>query len=56
MNNDLRWMKLANLLDPRREIYAGGRVHPLGIPGRGGGDPGGVTVSSEGCSPHVLAA
>jgi cytochrome c peroxidase len=48
MSNDLRWMKLASLLDPNLEIYAGGRVHPLGVPGRGGGDPAGVGMTGDG--------
>lgn len=48
MSNDLRWMKLASLLDPSLEIYAGGRVHPLGVPGRGGGDPAGLAMTRAG--------
>jgi cytochrome c peroxidase len=48
MSNDLRWMKLSSLLDPGLEIYAGGRVHPLGVPGRGGGDPAGIAMTRDG--------
>jgi cytochrome c peroxidase len=48
MSNDLRWMRLDSLLNRDREIYAGGRVHPLGVPGRGGGDPAGVTMTRDG--------
>lgn len=48
MSNDLRWMKLDSLLNPELEIYAGGRVHPLGVPGRGGGDPAGVAMTAAG--------
>jgi cytochrome c peroxidase len=48
MSNDLRWMKLTSLLDPNLEIYAGGRVHPLGVPDRGGGDPAGTAMTRDG--------
>lgn len=48
MSNDLRWMKLDSLLTEESEIYAGGRVHPLGLPGRGGGDPAGVAMTADG--------
>jgi mono/diheme cytochrome c family protein len=48
MSNDLRWMRLTSLLDPQRELYAGGRVHPLGVPGRGGADPAGVAITPGG--------
>jgi cytochrome c peroxidase len=48
MSNDLRWMKLSSVLDPSLEIYAGGLVHPLGVPGRGGGDPAGVAMTRDG--------
>jgi cytochrome c peroxidase len=55
MSNDLRWMKLSSLLDSEREIYAGGRVHPLGVPGRGGGDPAGVAITRSGTVVVCLA-
>jgi YVTN family beta-propeller protein len=55
MSNDLRWMRLESLLDPEREIYAGGRVHPLGLPGRGGGDPAGIAMTPDGTVVASLA-
>lgn len=54
MTNDLRWMKLTSLLEPERELYSGGRVHPLGIPGRGGGDPTGVAMTANGVAVACL--
>ena len=48
MSNDLRWMSIDSLLNPARELYSGGQVHPLGIPDHGGGDPAGLAMNNEG--------
>ncbi len=54
MSNDLRWLKLESVLyksdtdDSHAGLYRGGHVHPLGEPGRGGGDPSAVDVSADG--------
>jgi YVTN family beta-propeller protein len=40
----LRELSLATVLDPRADLLADSRLHPLGDVGRGGGDPAGVAV------------
>jgi Di-haem cytochrome c peroxidase len=40
MANDLRWVGTKELLyKTGDEIYTGGRVHPVGVPGNGAGEP-----------------
>lgn len=56
MSNDLRWLRLEAVLspasataeNPREELYRGAHMHPLGEPGRGGGDPAGLAVAKDG--------
>jgi len=44
VTNDLRELSLATVLDPRADLLANSRLHPLGDVGHGGGDPAGVAV------------
>lgn len=48
MSNDLRWLKLASLLDPAADLFAGSHMHPLGEANIGSGDPSGIAVTSRG--------
>ena len=48
MTNDLRWLVLDTILNHGDNLYRGAHVHPLGEPGRGSGDPAGVTVAANG--------
>jgi len=48
MSNDLRWLKIESVLAGGKEAYFGSHMHSLGEPGQGGGDPGGLDVSSDG--------
>jgi YVTN family beta-propeller protein len=48
MSNDLRWLKLNNLLDSEDDLYRGAHMHPLGEAGSAAGDPAGVAVASDG--------
>lgn len=48
MTNDLRWLLLDTILNNGDNLYRGAHVHPLGEPGRGSGDPAGVTVAANG--------
>ena len=48
MTNDLRWLKLATVLDEETEILRGGHMHPLGGPGSATGDPAGVAIAADG--------
>lgn len=48
MSNDLRWLKIDSILGGGRETYFGSHMHPLGEPGQGGGDPGGMDVAADG--------
>jgi YVTN family beta-propeller protein len=48
MSNDLRWLKVESALAGGKELYHGAHMHPLGEPGKGSGDPGGLDVSAGG--------
>ena len=55
MSNDLRWISLDKVLykntDPKPDemaLYRGGHMHPLGEPGRGGGDPTALDIAADG--------
>ncbi|MBC7854026.1 MAG: c-type cytochrome [Pirellulaceae bacterium] len=48
MSNDLRWLKVESALAGGKELYHGAHMHPLGEPGKGSGDPGGLDVSAAG--------
>jgi YVTN family beta-propeller protein len=45
VTNDVRELSLAAVLDPKADLLADSRLHPLGEVGHGGGDPAGVAVS-----------
>lgn len=52
ISNDLHWIRLDSVLnaaDPKdNPLYRGGHMHPLGEPGRGGGDPTSLDVAADG--------
>ena len=48
MSNDLRWLKLDAVLDPKADLYGGAHMHPLGEAGSATGDPAGLTVARDG--------
>jgi YVTN family beta-propeller protein len=48
MSNDLRWLKVESALAGGKELYHGAHMHPLGEPGKGSGDPGGLDMSAGG--------
>lgn len=48
MSNDLRWLQLEAVLTDGEKFYDGGHMHPVGIPGQGGADPGEVAVAVNG--------
>lgn len=48
MSNDLRWLKVESALAGGKELYHGAHMHPLGEPGKGSGDPGGLDISASG--------
>ena len=48
MSNDLRWLEVSSVLAGGERLYYGAHMHPLGDPGKGGGDPGGLDVSPDG--------
>ena len=48
MSNDLRWLKVESVLAGGKDLYHGAHMHPLGEAGKGGGDPGGIDVATDG--------
>jgi YVTN family beta-propeller protein len=48
MSNDLRWLEIDSLLAGGKKLYYGAHIHPLGDPGKGGGDPGGLAMAADG--------
>ena len=48
MSNDLRWLEVDSLLAGGKKLYYGAHIHPLGDPGKGGGDPGGLAMAADG--------
>ncbi|MDA1054717.1 MAG: hypothetical protein O3C40_30185 [Planctomycetota bacterium] len=48
MSNDLRWLKLAAVLEPGTDLYEGAHMHPLGEAGSATGDPAGLTLTAKG--------
>jgi YVTN family beta-propeller protein len=55
INNCLRELALASVLDPQADLMQGSRLHHLGEPGRGAGDPAGVAVLPSGKIAVALA-
>ena len=54
-SNDLRWLEVSSVLAGGERLYYGAHMHPLGDPGKGGGDPGGLDVSPDGLVCVTLA-
>jgi len=48
MSNDLRWLQLDLILNGSKDLYKGGRMHPLGEAGSATGDPAGLAVAPNG--------
>ncbi|MCU0876694.1 MAG: c-type cytochrome [Pirellulaceae bacterium] len=48
MSNDLRWLEVDSVLAGGEKLYYGAHIHPLGDPGKGGGDPGGLAAAPDG--------
>ena len=48
MSNDLRWLRLDLMLSGAKDLYKGGRMHPLGEAGSATGDPAGLAVAPNG--------
>lgn len=48
MSNDLRWLKLDNVLMGGTDLYAGAHMHPLGEAGSATGDPAALVVAANG--------
>ncbi len=55
MSNDLRWLEIDSVLAGGKKLYYGAHIHPLGDPGKGGGDPGGLDVATDGTVCVTLA-
>ncbi len=48
MSNDLRWLRVGEVIDPDGDFYNKGHMHPLGEPGMGGSDPGELAIFDDG--------
>ncbi|MCI0360282.1 MAG: hypothetical protein L0211_17535 [Planctomycetaceae bacterium] len=55
MSNDLRWLEVDSVLAGGKKLYYGAHIYPLGDPGKGGGDPGGLDVAANGTVCITLA-
>lgn len=55
MSNDLRWLRLDNVLDAKADLYQGAHMHPLGGASNAAGDPAGLAVTSRGAVVVALA-
>jgi YVTN family beta-propeller protein len=55
MSNDLRWLEVDSVLAGGKKLYYGAHIHPLGDPGKGGGDPGDLDVAANGTVCITLA-
>jgi YVTN family beta-propeller protein len=55
MSNDLRWLKLDQMIAGGQDLFAGGHMHPLGGAGSATADPAGVTLASDGTVIVALA-
>lgn len=47
MSNELRWVPLDYVLNPEEDFYGNGFMHPIGEPGKGGGDPTDIAVIDD---------
>jgi DNA-binding beta-propeller fold protein YncE/mono/diheme cytochrome c family protein len=48
MSNDLRWLRLDNILQGGADLYSGAHMHPLGEAGSATGDPSALQVAESG--------
>ncbi|MFI4876146.1 MAG: hypothetical protein ACIALR_12435 [Blastopirellula sp. JB062] len=48
MSNDIRWLKVDALVKRDGDLYEGNRMHSIGEPGRGGGDPTAIAIATTG--------
>lgn len=48
MSNDLRWLRLENVIKGGEEMYTGAHMHPLGEAGSATGDPTGMVITKDG--------
>ncbi|MFM9068894.1 MAG: cytochrome c peroxidase [Planctomycetota bacterium] len=55
MSNDLRWLKLDQMIAGGQDLFAGGHMHPLGGAGSATADPAGLTLASDGTVIVALA-
>jgi cytochrome c peroxidase len=54
MSNDLRWLRLENVIKGGEEMYTGAHMHPLGEAGSATGDPTGMVVTKDGTVVVIL--
>jgi len=47
MSNELRWLPVDRILEPQGDFYKDGFMHPIGEPGRGGGDPSDIAILGD---------
>ena len=55
MSNDMRWLRMDVVLDPKRKIYSESHMHPLGEAGSATGDPAQLAISKNGVVVVALA-
>ncbi|PQO44020.1 c-type cytochrome [Blastopirellula marina] len=48
MSNDIRWLTVDALTTPEANLYEGNRMHSIGEPGIGSGDPTGMAIAAAG--------
>ncbi|MBT3890212.1 MAG: c-type cytochrome [Planctomycetaceae bacterium] len=54
MSNDLRWLRLENVIKGGEEMYTGAHMHPLGEAGSATGDPTGMVMTKDGTVVVIL--
>jgi len=54
MSNDLRWLRLENVIKGGEEMYTGAHMHPLGEAGSATGDPTGMVITKDGTVVVIL--
>ena len=54
MSNDLRWLRLENVIKGGEHLYSGAHMHPLGEAGSATGDPSGMVVTDSGTVVVIL--
>ena len=48
MSNDLRWLRVENVIAGGKQLYSGAHMHPLGEAGSATSDPAGLNITSNG--------